>query len=189
MLQTFHTFKFEKKNSNRLHSFIVSTTASKFYVILYNHCFITNLFNVFQTTSSTKKENAEKFIPSGGILAKALRKLPLTKPKSQPSRGCFHPGASVLSRETIPLQGAPPITGVQMVQAMLRYIWPKDDQKIRDRVKLALSLLIGAKVLNVTVPFIFKYSVDYLNAGSTLNMETAPETVLTVATSLLLGCK
>lgn len=76
-----------------------------------------------------------------------------------------------------------------MIHAMLKYIWPKDDKAVRDRVKVALSLLVVAKLLNVTVPFIFKYSVDYLNVGGTLNMETAPETVVTVATSLLLGCK
>lgn len=74
---------------------------------------------------------------------------------------------------------------------MVQYIWPKDDKGIRNRVMLAVGLLMGAKILNVTVPFIFKYSVDYLNANSyiNLNMESAPETVATVATSLLLGCK
>ncbi|XP_018578995.1 ATP-binding cassette sub-family B member 7, mitochondrial isoform X1 [Anoplophora glabripennis] len=74
-----------------------------------------------------------------------------------------------------------------MIQAMLQYIWPKDDKSVRDRVKLAVSLLVGAKVLSVTVPFIFKYAVDYLNAGAALNMDTAPQTAATIATSLLLG--
>ncbi|CAL7943276.1 unnamed protein product [Xylocopa violacea] len=81
-----------------------------------------------------------------------------------------------------------------MIKAMLRYIWPKDDLEIRKRVKIALSLLIGAKVLNVAVPFIFKYAVDALNAQHVaatgnvlLNMGSAPETVTTVATSLLIG--
>lgn len=76
-----------------------------------------------------------------------------------------------------------------MVTAMLQYIWPKDDKAIRDRVKVAVSLLIGAKVLNVTVPFIFKYAVDYLNAAGHLNVDSAAETVTTVATAILLGCK
>lgn len=89
----------------------------------------------------------------------------------------------------IPLKGQETVTGMQMIQAMLKYIWPKDDKAVRDRVKLALLLLVGAKLTNVTVPFIFKYSVDYLNVGGTLNMETAPATVATVASSLLLGCK
>lgn len=72
---------------------------------------------------------------------------------------------------------------------MLRYIWPKEDKAVRDRVKLAVGLLIGAKLLNVTVPFIFKYSVDYLNVAGHLNVETAAATTTTIATSLLLGCK
>lgn len=112
--------------------------------------------------------------------------LPL--PKAQPARGCFHPGASVLSRDTLKLDSGETVTGTQMISAMLQYIWPKDDKRVRDRVKLAVSLLIGAKVLNVCVPFIFKYSVDYLNVAGHLNVDTAASTVTTVATSLLLGC-
>lgn len=76
-----------------------------------------------------------------------------------------------------------------MVTAMLQYIWPKEDKSVRDRVKLAVGLLIGAKVLNVTVPFIFKYSVDYLNAAAHLNVDTASSAATTVATSVLLGCR
>lgn len=95
----------------------------------------------------------------------------------------------MVSGDTITIKDAKPVTGTQMLRAMLQYIWPKDDQAIKNRVKVALSLLVGAKLLNVSVPFVFKYAVDYLNAGSALNMDSAPDTVLTVATSLLLGCK
>ncbi|KAG5876086.1 hypothetical protein JTB14_028858 [Gonioctena quinquepunctata] len=140
-----------------------------------------------QRSCTTSKKPQEKSKPSGGILALAFKKVPTNAPKSQPARGCFHPGASVLSREALPTKAKDPVTGTQMIQGMLQYIWPKDDKMIKDRVKLALSLLIGAKVVNVCVPFIFKYSVDYLNAGATLNMDTAPETAATIATSLLLG--
>lgn len=76
-----------------------------------------------------------------------------------------------------------------MIGAMLKYIWPSDDAMVRNRVKTALGLLIGAKMLNVCVPFIFKYSVDYLNSSHTLAMTTPQETIIAVATSLLLGCK
>lgn len=54
---------------------------------------------------------------------------------------------------------------------------------------MAVSLLIGAKVLNVAVPFIFKYAIDYFNASQTLNLDSAPHTVAAVGTSLLIGCK
>lgn len=76
-----------------------------------------------------------------------------------------------------------------MITAMLQYIWPKEDKAVRDRVKLAVGLLIGAKLLNVTVPFLFKYAVDYLNTAGQLNIDTAASTVTTVATCILLGCR
>lgn len=109
-------------------------------------------------------------------------------PKGQTIRGCFHPGASALTRESLPINTKEIVTGPQMVKGMLQYIWPKDDKAIRDRVTLAVGLLIGAKVLNVSVPFIFKYAIDYLNSAGTLNLDSAPATVTAVATSILIGC-
>lgn len=53
-------------------------------------------------------------------------------------------------------------------------------------VILSLSLLFGAKVLNVCVPFMFKGAVDSLNV---LSMDTPVDATLAVTTSLLLGCK
>lgn len=138
--------------------------------------------------SKSKKENNSK--ASGSILSKTLNRLAaLPIIRSQPIRGCFHPGASVLSRDFLKVDAKEPVTGTQMVTAMLQYIWPKEDKAVRDRVKLAVGLLIGAKLLNVTVPFIFKYSLDYLNAAGHLNVDTAASTATTVATCILLGCR
>ncbi|XP_030761375.1 ATP-binding cassette sub-family B member 7, mitochondrial-like [Sitophilus oryzae] len=149
----------------------------------------TPLIYQLQKSSTAPKEPEKSPKASANVLSLILNKAPKNIPRSQPVRGCFHPGASALSRDALPLEGGKPITGMQMINAMLQYIWPADNKEIRDRVKLALSLLIAAKVVNVSVPFIFKYSIDYLNlnAGSVLNMDTAPQTVATVATSLLLG--
>jgi ATP-binding cassette subfamily B (MDR/TAP) protein 7 len=123
---------------------------------------------------------------SGGILSKTLHRFNIL-PKGQTIRGCFHPGASALTRESLPINTKEIVTGPQMVKGMLQYIWPKDDKAIRDRVTLAVGLLIGAKVLNVSVPFIFKYAIDYLNSAGTLNLDSAPATVTAVATSILIG--
>lgn len=66
---------------------------------------------------------------------------------------------------------------------------------IRRRVMLSLSLLFGAKVMNVTVPFLFKYAVDEVNnmtaahGDALLGMATVPQALGTTAFSLLLGCK
>lgn len=41
-------------------------------------------------------------------------------------RGCFHPGASLISTNNIQLDdGNKKITGKDMLRAMLSYIWPK----------------------------------------------------------------
>ncbi|XP_065315339.1 iron-sulfur clusters transporter ABCB7, mitochondrial-like [Gordionus sp. m RMFG-2023] len=57
----------------------------------------------------------------------------------------------------------PQISGWEIVKKMFTYVWPKESPDIRYRVIIALSLLVGSKVLNVQVPFIFKYAIDYLN--------------------------
>nr|XP_023999462.1 ATP-binding cassette sub-family B member 7, mitochondrial-like [Salvelinus alpinus] len=72
---------------------------------------------------------------------------------------------------------------------MLSYVWPKDRPDLRARVAIALGLLAGAKMTNVTVPFMFKYAVDELNglSGHMLNLSDAPSTVATMATAVLIG--
>lgn len=110
----------------------------------------------------------------------------------QQKRNCFHPGSSISSEPY--LKENLTVTSGDMIKAMLSYIWPKDDPSIKNRVKLAVGLLVGSKVLNVSVPFLFKHAIDTLNEASIaaggnpiLGMETAPETITTVATSLLIG--
>ncbi|XP_045470714.1 iron-sulfur clusters transporter ABCB7, mitochondrial [Harmonia axyridis] len=152
----------------------------------YNKYKYANVIIVKYQEAQTSVNGEHKSPKSIGVLAKVLKRITFPLSKNPPSRGCFHPGASVLSREALPINGKP-VTGIQMIQAMLHYIWPKDDKAIRDRVTLAVGLLIGAKLMNVGVPFILKYSIDYLNAANTLNMNSAPATVATVATSMLIG--
>ncbi|XP_077297885.1 ATP binding cassette subfamily B member 7 isoform X2 [Arctopsyche grandis] len=103
-------------------------------------------------------------------------------------------GASILSHEDINIpKDAKTVTSRDMMRGMMEYIWPKDDEYIRSRVKLSLSLLIGAKVLNVSVPFIFKYAVDEVNSAVAVNgeavlgMATVPQALGTAGLSLLIG--
>lgn len=72
---------------------------------------------------------------------------------------------------------------------MLSYVWPKDRPDLRARVAISLGLLAGAKMTNVTVPFMFKYAVDELNqmSGHMLHLNDAPTTVATMATAMLIG--
>ena len=103
-------------------------------------------------------------------------------------RDCFHPGADAGTTALANNGVEKEVSGFQIIKTMLSYVWPKDNVGVKARVIVALSLLLGAKVLNVQVPFIFKYTVDYLNDGNNLlNLQTAQGTILTAATALILG--
>ncbi|TKS72483.1 ATP-binding cassette sub-family B member 7, mitochondrial [Collichthys lucidus] len=81
------------------------------------------------------------------------------------------------------------VNSAQILSAMLSYVWPKNRPDLRARVAISLGLLAGAKMTNVTVPFMFKYAVDELNqmSGHMLNLNDAPSTVATMATAVLIG--
>ena len=51
--------------------------------------------------------------------------------------------------------------GFNPYQAMVSYVWPKDDPSIKKRVIASLALLVSAKVINTSVPFIFRYFGRY----------------------------
>ncbi|KAI9089612.1 iron-sulfur clusters transporter ATM1 [Phlyctochytrium arcticum] len=69
----------------------------------------------------------------------------------------------------------------QIIRELFTYLWPKDHPGIKARVVIALSLLVGGKILNVNVPILFKYIVD--------SLQTIPTdaTVWTLAGTVLLG--
>ncbi|CAO3619242.1 unnamed protein product [Mucor fragilis] len=50
-----------------------------------------------------------------------------------------------------------------IIKQLMKYIWPKNDIGVKTRVVIALSLLVGGKLLNVQVPFFFKNVIDSLN--------------------------
>ncbi|XP_046573628.1 iron-sulfur clusters transporter ABCB7, mitochondrial-like [Haliotis rubra] len=102
-------------------------------------------------------------------------------------RTCFHPGASTLAPNEIN-STKKEVSGWDIVKAMMTYIWPKNKPGIKARVVIAVGLLVGSKVMNVQVPFIFKYAVDWLNAPSNwLNLDDPTATIITMATALLIG--
>ncbi|SPO20278.1 Iron-sulfur clusters transporter ATM1, mitochondrial [Ustilago trichophora] len=75
-----------------------------------------------------------------------------------------------------------------IIKKLIQYVWPKGDFGTKQRVVLALALLVGGKLLNVQVPFFFKSIVDQLNevVNAPLDM-TNPNTVWVVAGSAILG--
>jgi ATP-binding cassette subfamily B (MDR/TAP) protein 7 len=70
-----------------------------------------------------------------------------------------------------------------ILKEMAQYLWPKDNLGTRARVLVAVSLLVGSKVLNVQVPFYFKSIVDSMN----VDFATLGGTATTVAGSMILA--
>ncbi|KAK9807673.1 hypothetical protein WJX72_005869 [[Myrmecia] bisecta] len=56
---------------------------------------------------------------------------------------------------------------VPILRTLAGYLFPSDNPEYRWRVGGALTLLVSSKLLNVTVPFMFKYAVDALTADPT----------------------
>jgi ATP-binding cassette, subfamily B (MDR/TAP), member 7 len=70
-----------------------------------------------------------------------------------------------------------------IMREMVQYLWPKGDFGTKLRVGTALSLLVGAKVLNVEVPFYFKSIVDSMN----IDFLAVGGTAWTVAGSMIIA--
>ncbi|TRZ01031.1 hypothetical protein DNTS_034923 [Danionella cerebrum] len=105
-----------------------------------------------------------------------------------PERQCWHGNAGGRLNAD-PKNVLKEVNSSKILAAMLTYVWPKDRPDLRARVVIALGLLAGAKMTNVMVPFMFKYAVDSLNqmSGHMLNLSDAPNTVVTIATAVLIG--
>lgn len=58
------------------------------------------------------------------------------------------------------------IADMKILRTLASYIWMKDNPEFRLRVVTALAFLVGAKVLNVQVPFLFKLAVDWLTTAT-----------------------
>lgn len=61
------------------------------------------------------------------------------------------------------------VADMKILKTLASYLWMKDNFEFRFRVVAALGFLVGAKVLNVQVPFLFKLAVDWLTAATTTN--------------------
>ncbi|KAK3578887.1 hypothetical protein CHS0354_010253 [Potamilus streckersoni] len=144
---------------------------------LLSQCKLGISLNITRQHQALYRKNA--YFPASKFFRKLL-------PQKTGCQTCFHPGASTLAQNEF--QGADKVRGWDIIKAMLSYVWPKDKPGIKARVIIAISLLIGSKVLNVQVPFIFKYAVDFLNQPSNwLNLSEPGSTIMTVATAVIIG--
>ncbi|KAK4047946.1 Iron-sulfur clusters transporter atm1, mitochondrial [Microbotryomycetes sp. JL221] len=72
----------------------------------------------------------------------------------------------------------------EIIKTLLPNVWPNNDWGTKTRVLIALSLLVGGKLLNVQVPFYFKDIVDTLNAQID---PTTPGGVFAIAGTVIVG--
>ncbi|CAF1494631.1 unnamed protein product [Didymodactylos carnosus] len=98
----------------------------------------------------------------------------------------WHPGHSSAFSQDLGIKDKP-ITTRFILRAMFDFIWPKAGKKVKIRVLIAFSLLLVSKLLNISVPFMFKYLVDELNKGRTLKVDTTESAIISMVTALLIG--
>jgi ATP-binding cassette subfamily B (MDR/TAP) protein 7 len=55
-----------------------------------------------------------------------------------------------------------PDSSRKIIRTLLTYVWPSGQPALRARVAISLTLLVGAKLLSIQVPFLFKNIADEL---------------------------
>lgn len=83
----------------------------------------------------------------------------------------------------------PTMSTSEIIRKLVQFIWPKNKTHIKIRVVIAVSLLIGSKLLNVVVPFLFKEIIDFLNKNAKIKDfgESASDKVLVTVIALIIG--
>ena len=68
--------------------------------------------------------------------------------------------------EPAPPAPAPRRRDLGTLARLLPHVWPKGEPELRARVVVALALLIGAKIVTVNVPMLYKAAIDALGEGA-----------------------
>lgn len=118
----------------------------------------------------------------------ANKRVPLTQFPIQARK--WHPGHGTNGNDVNGLIESR-VSSVDIVKKMAGYVWPKDRKEIKQRVVASLGLLVLAKMVNVSVPFIFKHTIDLLNekGAMQLALDTPAAGAATTVFCLVLGCK
>ncbi|MCU0816774.1 MAG: ABC transporter ATP-binding protein/permease [Cypionkella sp.] len=64
-----------------------------------------------------------------------------------------------------------PASGWQTIARVVPYLWPQDQPWVKRRVVLSLAMLVMAKIVSVSTPFLYKQAVDAL-AGPSADIGT-----------------
>ncbi|MSO88946.1 MAG: ABC transporter ATP-binding protein/permease [Rhodospirillaceae bacterium] len=52
------------------------------------------------------------------------------------------------------------------LRRLMPYLWTRSSLEMRGRILVALAMLLGAKIANIYIPIVYKYSVDALTPGA-----------------------
>jgi ATP-binding cassette subfamily B (MDR/TAP) protein 7 len=74
-----------------------------------------------------------------------------------------------------------------MLAILAGHVWPRDNREVKARVVGAMGLLVGAKLINTSVPFIFSHAIDSLNSAVQLSLATPEQAATTLITTTLIG--
>ena len=102
----------------------------------------------------------------------------LLKGGKKESHGIVKGPAKDLGPPDLPSSSIELLSDYQVLKEVWTYIKPSTSKETSRRVSAAVALLIGSKLLNVQVPFLFKYAIDTLTQDPT---GTTPATVLGIA--------
>nr|CAD2180855.1 unnamed protein product [Meloidogyne enterolobii] len=93
-----------------------------------------------------------------------------------------------------PIQiGGPQPNNWQMIQKLARHVWPaRGEWNVKRRVILAMTLLVAAKLLNATVPFLLRDVINYFDGKlpsgfSSLGLSTPSGAVLSTGIALIIA--
>ncbi|KAL3136559.1 hypothetical protein ABBQ38_005805 [Trebouxia sp. C0009 RCD-2024] len=109
------------------------------------------------------------------------------EPPSNPTPDPPNPSSAAHGEALAAEQGQQGLTDWQIIKQLGAYVWPADNPEYRWRVVGASVLLVGAKGLNVTVPFMFKYAVDILTADPTGTTAASTPLLAVMPATLLIG--
>ncbi|KAJ5086948.1 hypothetical protein NUU61_008255, partial [Penicillium alfredii] len=135
----------------------------------------------FRRQSTDNDPKSVKSTPTPTPAASQLANANVT-PKTQEGGDAKAPTKELLSEQNMATKEQRKADWAIMKE-MAKYLWPKGDWGTKLRVGTALSLLVGAKVLNVEVPFYFKSIVDSMN----VDFGAMGGTAYTVAGSMIIA--
>ncbi|KAL3034963.1 hypothetical protein AAZX31_02G223200 [Glycine max] len=145
-------------SGNRVRSLLTASAITTTYPIRFRKCYGISFNNPKHRTCPSL------FLASSTVDGRALFSTSTkTDDGSQSQKAA---ASSTIGKSSPPPPPGGQAADVKILRTLASYLWMKDNLEFRVRIVAALGLLVGAKILNVQVPFLFKLAVDSLTAAT-----------------------